>query len=434
MSHPKKKKQRTAAGHVNVTEEVRAADDHQPSVEDLSIDVLANIFRYLGGPKSIIRQRRVSKKWKDAVKKTIVPPIYFCVDTVVKYNAMRVMAEAMPNLLLIRIGGFGWGSGHKWSDGEDRDERAAEIMSGTTRHTHDIGIISNFGKLRILEIVSFERSKGYASLNGRYPVFFSSFPLLQILRIQGCSHLKWDLEMLAGFPKLKVLECEYNYSLTGSINNLGALKDTLVKVKIYNCPRVEGNFMDLADFPHLKELDLWGAAVTGDIRVIGENDFLSLEDLGLPKGVYGGRGYELQRISDGTNLVRSVFLFKKQRPALKIKGWYVRLSEDSPDWYESVDDDEYDIYPPPFYIRFVEAGPRIGYRWETFDGRYCEVNWLDPEPESGSWEYEDYISDYQHIQGEISLYRGYYEPPTEEQYTLLYEEHLAENQSDDEDD
>ena len=61
----------------------------------------------------------------------------------------------------------------------------------------------------------------------------------------------------------------------------------------------------------------------------------------------------------------------------------------------------------------------------------CEVNWLDPEPESGSREYEDYASDYGRIQRQISLYRGHYEPPTEEQYIILYEE--VRFQGDDED-
>ena len=82
------------------------------------------------------------------------------------------------------------------------------------------------------------------------------------------------------------------------------LKDTLEKVNLYGCDNVEGNFMDLADFPHLKSYLNFTrqTAVTGDIRDIGENDFSSLQHLALPKGVYGGSGYKLQRISDGPNL------------------------------------------------------------------------------------------------------------------------------------
>jgi hypothetical protein len=390
-------------------------------IAELGTDEIAWILSFLPLQKNICL-RRVNMTWNEASMKTIVPPTDFRVNNLQKYNAMRVMTRVLPNLHQINIG-YLEGS-HKWSDGEDPDE---EWAAGTAhRTTHDIEIISNFSKLRSLEIDS-------AGLNGRYPFLFNSFPLLQKLSTKYCYNLKWDLGMLAGMPLLKELICYGGNGLTGNISSLRVLKDTLEKVNIGGY-HVEGNFMDLADFPHLRELNLRRTAVTGDIRDIGDNDFSSLESLTLPKGVYGGRGYEFHRISDAPDLVRAVYLLKRQRPTLKIEDWYGVLSSDSPDWYESAEEDEdEDEETPPFYIYFVEAGPRIGYRWGTFEGRYCEVNWLDPEPESGSRDYEDYVSDYQRIQGEISLYRGYYEPPTEEQYTLLYEEHLAENQSDDED-
>jgi hypothetical protein len=109
---------------------------------------------------------------------------------------------------------------------------------------------------------------------------------------------------------------------------------------------------------------------------------------------------------------------KKQRPALVDDCWNGNLSKESPDRYESVDEDD----TPPFCVSFVEAGPRIGYRWATEERGYpCEIIWLDPEPESGSSGYEDYVADYHHIL-KAGFYRGYYDPPTEEEYTLLHEE------------
>jgi hypothetical protein len=228
--------------------------------------------------------------------------------------------------------------------------------------------------------------------------------------------------MLAGFPALKVLECEYNHYMTGNINSLGVLKDTLVKVTITGCDKVVGNFMDLADFPRLRELDLNCITMKGDIRDIGSNDFPMLEQLTLPKGVYGGRGYELQRTSDGTNVVRSVYLLKKQRPALKLEDWHCVLSEDSPDWYENTGDD---VDTPPFYIRFVEAGSRTGYRWETGHNRNpCEVNWLDPAPDvfRESSVYAKYIEDLQKINSRVNMFKGFHQPPTEEEYNRLVEE------------
>jgi len=388
------------------------------SANHLSVELLANIFEFLGGPKDIMQKRRVCKKWKEAVRMATVPPSEFFVNSVEKYNAMNLMTRAMPNLQQIKISfcrRFCLGYYHKYNDGEDPDERkAADTADWTSR---DIEIISNFSKLRILKINS-------ADLNGRYPFLFNSFPLLQKLSIRSCFYLKWDLEMLAGFPLLKELECRVNSRLTGNISSLGVLKDTLVKVKIYDCPLVEGNIMDLADFPHLKTLKLGETAVTGDIRDIGKNDFQSLERLSLPKTIYGGRGYELQRISDAPDLLRTVYLLKKQRPALKMKKWYGKLSEDSPDWYESADDD---IDTPPFYIRLVKAGSRIGYRWTTCFQKDspCEVNWLDSEPDRGSSDYEMYIEKLRKMT-HVNFYRGFHQPPTEEDYRRLCDERGAQ--------
>jgi hypothetical protein len=378
-------------------DDVAAVAVHQ--LEDIVADILAWLR-----VEEIMCKRRVCKKWKEAAKKTIVPPSDFYVNSMKKYNAMNVMTSAMPNLQQITIGGLGYG--HKYSNGEDPDEGIAAETADRVSHSHYVEIISNFNKLRVLDIST-------SDLNGRYPFLFNSFPLLRKLTICYSKYLKWDLEMLAGFPLLKELWCIGNQRVTGNINSLRVLKETLEVVKIRLCNNVQGNFMDLADFPHLKELDLDVTAVTGDIRDIGENDFPSLEDLDLPKGVYGGSFYELQRISDAPDLIRAVYLLKKQRPALIMSSWYGKLSEDSPDWYEPVDDFDY----PPLLIHFVQAGSRTGYRWISDYGDVpCEVNWLDPEPDRESSGYDDYIKEMQEIEDEVTTYRGFHQPPTEEEY------------------
>ena len=341
-----------------------------------------------------------------------IPPDEFRVDSVEKFNAMGVMTRALPHLQQIDLRGLGWP--HKWSDGEDPEEENAARTAQWT--SHDIEIISNFSKLRILEI-------NFAGLNGRYPFLFNSFPLLQKLSINYCYGLKWDLDMLAGMPLLKEFDCVSNECLTGNIKSLRVLKDTLQKVTIGHCLNVEGNFMDLADFSHLKELDLEYTAVTGDIRNIGDNDFPSLECLDLPKGVYGGRGYELQSISDGFELIKTLYLFNKKRPNIidSFQQLYWTLMEGSFDWYESVDE----VDTTPFCIGFVKAGPRLGYRWEaSFDGGHpCEVNWLDPEPDKERSDYGKYIEELQEIERDVnrSMYRGFHQPPTEEEYIRLHD-------------
>jgi hypothetical protein len=200
------------------------------------------------------------------------------------------------------------------------------------------------------------------------------------------------------------------------------LKETLEKVSIRCCENIGGNLMDLADFQHLKKLNLIGTAVTGDIRDISDNDFSSLEGLILPNGVYSGHGYVLHRISDGPDLIRTLYLFNKRRPSVieQLHGMYWTLSYDSPDRYDSVDEGR---LSPPFCIQFVQAGPRLGYRWENSIYSPCEVNWLDPEPDRESSDYAKYIEELQQINAEVDLYRGLHQPPTEEEYNRLCEEY-----------
>jgi hypothetical protein len=375
------------------------------SAGDLSVELLADIFGFLAGATEMMQRRLVCKKWKEAVKITIVPLTDFVINNVEKYNAMNVMTEALPNLQQITLGRLGWP--HKWSDGEDPDEeRAARIANRTT---HDIEIISYFSKLRELYIDE-------ALLNGRYPFLFNSFPLLQKLSICSIDYLKFDLQMLAGFPSLKELDCEWNPLTTGNIKSLRVLKDTLEKVRISNCPNVEGNLMDLADFPNLKKLDLYETNVTGDTRDIGERDFSALERLDLSKTVYGGMGYEFRRISDAPDLVRAVYLLKKQRPTLQCWTRHWKLSEDSPEWYEITN--EYDE-TPPFHICTVKAGSRVGYRWETNNGTPCEVDWLDPEPDRESSDYAEYVTKVEEMNSEVRFFKGFHQPPTEDEYNAL---------------
>ncbi len=408
MPHPSKRQKLT----VTETDLAYAtvADQIVVTSGDLSVDVLANTFGYLG-MQDIMQKRCVCKKWKEAATKTVVPPTNFRIDSVEKHNAMGVMTRALPNLQQVAI--FGLGRVHKYNDGEDPNEE--EAARTADRVSHNIEIISNFSKLRILKISTSQ------SLNGRYPFLFNSFPLLQKLSLHWCYHLKWDLEMLAGMPFLKELDCESNRCLTGNINSLGVLKDTIEKVHIENSKLLEGNFMDLADFPNLEELALRCTAVTGDIRDIGDDDFSSLGQLKLPKGVYGGKGYEFQRIADAHDIVRAVYLLNKQRPDLKMMGICGRLSQVSPEWYAS---DDYDDDSPPFFISFVKAGSRLGYRWKTNHGRPCEVNWLDPEPDRESSDYDEYIEELQEIERNVNnMYRGFHQPPPEEEYHRLLEEY-----------
>ena len=79
--------------------------------------------------------------------------------------------------------------------------------------------------------------------------------------------------MIEGLPNLKGFELDSNHRVTGNVNTLRVLRDTIEVV-------IKGDFMDLADFPRLQQLLLSHTNVSGDIRRIREVDFPAL------KGVY----------------------------------------------------------------------------------------------------------------------------------------------------
>jgi len=94
------------------------------------------------------------------------------------------------------------------------------------------------------------------------------------------------------------------------------------------------------------------------------------------------------------------------------------LSKQSPDWYHRVSGSP----QPPFDLQIIQAGSRFGWSWRTFYGaNFCEINWLDPEPSIESDDYEAYIEDLQRIERHIE-YKGYYQPPTAEEYRCLCDE------------
>ena len=361
----------------------------ETTAEEVSADEVAIIFSFLSHVD--IMRARVCKTWRDAAKKTLVPLWDFKVDSVRSYNAMRVMATSLPNLQQIAL--FNLGEGHKYSDGEDADEAWVAATANDT--SHDIDIISSLTKLRVLQIDT------KLFLNGRYPVLFD-FPLLSELRITTSDHLTFDLGMLStGCPSLKELELSGNQELAGNLRSLRVLKDTLEKVQINNCQQIEGDFMDLADFPRLKKLDLWhryDTAVTGDVRDIGEDDFPALESLLLPATVCGGMYYEFQLISEVPSFMQAIHLLLQRTPTLFREDLLLRafswcLSLDSPDCYDY--HYHYEIPFPPFTLQIIRAGSRLGWSWNNSNPwsarivhHLCEINWLDPEPSSESSGYE----------------------------------------------
>ncbi len=180
-------------------------------------------------------------------------------------------------------------------------------------------------------------------------------------------------------------------------------KDTLEKLCISDCRNVGGNIMELANFPRLEELDLCLCnSVTGDIRDIRECDFPALTWLALPSTVQGCLHYEFQSIAEVPDFMYAIHRLQQRTSTLFDEweddcGW--SLSRDSPDsyWDEEMDDG---ILSPPLWLRCFQAGSRFGWSWCTDDidiSQSCEINWLDPEPISGSDDYDVYTSVLQNV-------------------------------------
>ena len=394
------------------------------AVEELSIDEVAIIFGFLS--YTDIMRARVCTSWREAAKKTLVPQTkLLVVDSLRSYNTVRVMSTALPNTQQILIESLG--PEQRFIDGEDPDEEGAAVTTNWT--SHDINIVSNFRNLLCLAIFK-------APLNGRYPVLFD-FPLLRVLRIHDLGHLKFDLEMLEGLPSLEELCSREALRLTGNVNSLRVLRDTLERVEIVGSGNIRGNFMDLADFPWLWELIFYDTGVTGDIRDISGSNFPALESIVLPETVVGGVDYKFQHISEVPSFMHTIHLLMQRQKKMTIygdgfdSGW--SLSPNSPDWYAGtrISDDHFFIHAPPFRLQIIQAGSRLGWSWYTgwnnnlsrIVAQSCEINWLDPEPNSESDDYAAYMEDMQDLEMFIDIYSGYYEhPPNEHQYRRLCDE------------
>eukprot|EP00985_Skeletonema_marinoi_P030289 scaffold31424_cov76-Skeletonema_marinoi.AAC.2 len=198
--------------------------------------------------------------------------------------------------------------------------------------------------------------------------------------IKECLYLKFDLEMLGGLSSLKELVCEGNQHMTGNLRSLRALKDSL-------------------------ELE---------------------KSLYLPATARGGVGHKFQSISEVPSFIQAVHILLQRTPTPFGKGWlqrafYWKLSTNSPDWYGW--DNGSDNPSPPFFLQFIQAGPRLGWSWCDFDVHSCEINWLDAEPSCESNDYATYFEDLQLLERrrDFNFYSGFYVPPTEDQYRRLCE-------------
>ncbi len=426
----------TAADQIAASSGMPTNNNDGATIHGMSNKLTETILGFLGY-KDIMKARICCRKFREAARNTIVPWTEYgkksythsqckasqiCITSVKKYKAMVAMSTALPNLQQLEVATICRNNYNeieiKYCDGEDPDEEQTAKTADWS--THDIQMISKFRQLRHLKISSYQ-------LNGKYPIFFN-YPHLEKLSIEYCANLKWDLKLLIGLPSLKELSVRGGKS-TGNIKSLIALKNTLEKVYLSTSGKVEGDFMDLSDFPLLKSLQLpCCSLITGDVRNIGEDDFPMLKELSIGSGIVGSEYHKFQRIADAPSVMQAIHRLKQRDPPLlsHYSQWTTwSLSRDSPEWYDS--NGERGHPKPPFSIDFVRVGSRAGWRWKADVGyrshvNSCEIHWLDPEPDRDSSNYGDYERELQSIQEDIFCFEGYHEPPSQDDYKRLCEE------------
>eukprot|EP00985_Skeletonema_marinoi_P011248 scaffold5329_cov126-Skeletonema_marinoi.AAC.3 len=194
--------------------------------------------------------------------------------------------------------------------------------------------------------------------------------------------------------------------------------------------------MALSDFPKLEWLILSGSSsVSGDVRNLRVDHFLNLRDISLPSSVYGAR--IIENIADAYEIMESLSSLLRRQPSL-FQGHRWLLSENSRDFYPSIPD-----YAAPFTVEFVTEGNRLGWRWSSggkgamayppFEGGFwivhCETNWIhypdsnnDDEPFSSIVDCCSSHLRYGEVGAPLVPFKGFYEPPSEEQYRNVIQE------------
>lgn len=238
--------------------------------------------------------------------------------------------------------------------------------------------------------------------------------------MHGNESFEWQLSDLEALPKLKDLRSINNRCITGDLKDLLVLSKTLIVVDVSGCDKVTGNLCDLAQMPLLEWLGMARTRVVGDIRSIRPGHFVSLQGIGLDNCIYGAS--EFYRVSHASEVMRARHqIMKQSKRDYPIYPFVLRLSSDSPDYHERIEQRLYTSErDPPFNIETVAVGNRRGWRWSNYLGGHCDVHWFDPEPQPSDAGYTTYQAELLQLQQEEgSLFSGFLDPPTQNEYLEL---------------
>ena len=171
--------------------------------------------------------------------------------------------------------------------------------------------------------------------------------------------------------------------------------------------------MHLSDFPNLEQLDLSQTSVVGDVGRIKDGHFSKIKYLDLPKECFS-----LDQVDDAAVVMQaSCCLMRTNGARIGEHRYPWILSNNSSDYYPM---DIFSLLEPPFHVQTVKAGSRIGWRWTN--GRAygsCETNLVNPEPVKEDSDYYKYMREMKSLQADVQSFRGFFKPPTLEEYQRL---------------
>jgi len=368
--------------------------------ETLGPDTLSTVMSFLSW-KDVSRARLVNRNWRQNAPSI---PLY----RIKNRNSALALKRASPfSKRISRIFcGIHRGDPLNFAKGKDSlPEPRSHRQARAPRPIDLEACIANVEGLRELTLFG-------TNLNGFYP-FLVQFRRLRVLVLSENYDLKWDLSTLANLPMLEVLHCKYNTHLTGNLRDVRALQSGLKQLDLSACGKIEGSLHDLADFPCLEVLCVLATKITGDVRNIRESDFPALEICKLGQSAIYGGGYYVDRITDVAPIIQGRYRLKKRMLKPNDNFAALKLSNESPDRYLHERE-------PPFWVEFVVAGPRLGWRWTNLDlGGACETNWFDPEPQPSDADYDRYAEALANVEGNVYYFQGFRSPPTLDQYLLL---------------
>jgi hypothetical protein len=383
-------------------------------------DILRTILSYLDW-KTLVSLRPVSKTWKEAIANCI------CQDEQIyakSAKALHGLVVCLPSLESLKLD----------QDfvitptDDDDDDNDNDDVNHVHAHVEDPLMLYQFSNL--CHFACLHTTSPSLLYPYRMTDLLSRVQNLISLNLHGNEDLEWHLRDLNHLPHVRDVRCINNLNLRGDTGSDLFCNRNLNILDISGCTRITGRLQDFARWPTLEWLGINRTRITGDLRHdIQPGAFPKLQGMGLGEAIYGA--YTIHQVQDAPAVMaaRHQIMAQSTWDSPNVYPLVVHLSPNSPDYHERIEQRLYSSeLDPPFSIEMVMVGSRRGWRWSNFLGGFCDTHWLDPEPGYGhDSEYWEELASFR-SEREKTLFSGFMEPPTPQEYRELCRQHQTLSQ------